>query len=418
MLKFHFSLLFFFTALLSFGQSQTLTKSVYFDTGKWHLRADAVAGLLELTDSMKSLQIDSIFLSGNTDSRATNEYNITLSQNRTNQVHKFLNAAGFDHIPVRKDFYGEERPIASNGNDKGMQKNRRVDILVYHTIPAPPVLNDTVKKDPCLKDTVIRLKNGTEVVFNKCEYLDKKDCFELKEVVNASDAIANNMSTVDNEGNPLASGGMIGFNPVISEGCENLCFEHTVTVRFRISGDILCQPCGRGARLYDVDEDGNWEQTDEELGIVEINGVRYYEFELPSCWVGFKNVDCKIPANYVKFKAPMGYDFIGITISNDCPFSVYSFGHKDELRDRIIKKRKIPCYMGNGDIQGYFTDRNGDTLVLNQQPLEDLDKYIWFARCRTKKKEVERKIFGLFPFKKRWLYRKYIIKKDDLVPLE
>ena len=74
--------------------------------------------------------------------------------------------------------------------------------------------------------------------------------------------------------------------------------------------------------------------------------------------------------------------------------------------------------MGDGDIRAHVKNKDGDTLVLNNKPLEDLDKYIWFARCKTKSGQTERKIFGLFPYRKRKLYRKYIIKKKDLVPIE
>ena len=53
-----------------------------------------------------------------------------------------------------------------------------------------------------------------------------------------------------------------------------------------------------------------------------------------------KNVDCKIPYKKVKFKAPMGYEFINVSVSSDCPLSLYNFRPQKEMRDRILKKRK------------------------------------------------------------------------------
>ncbi|WP_375262062.1 OmpA family protein [Palleronia sp.] len=64
---------------------------------------------------------------GHTDSRASDEYNIRLSQNRANAVARLAAGMGKSINDVRG--YGERRPVASNQTAAGMQRNRRVEII-------------------------------------------------------------------------------------------------------------------------------------------------------------------------------------------------------------------------------------------------------------------------------------------------
>ncbi|WP_033315684.1 OmpA family protein [Limimaricola hongkongensis] len=63
---------------------------------------------------------------GHTDSRASDEYNITLSDNRARAVAQVAQGIGARVVDVRG--FGERRPKASNATAAGMQANRRVEI--------------------------------------------------------------------------------------------------------------------------------------------------------------------------------------------------------------------------------------------------------------------------------------------------
>jgi outer membrane protein OmpA-like peptidoglycan-associated protein len=66
---------------------------------------------------------------GHTDSRASDEYNIRLSQRRAASVAAIARSVG---APVEREIgYGERQPAASNSTAAGMQKNRRVEIVCY-----------------------------------------------------------------------------------------------------------------------------------------------------------------------------------------------------------------------------------------------------------------------------------------------
>jgi outer membrane protein OmpA-like peptidoglycan-associated protein len=66
---------------------------------------------------------------GHTDSRASDEYNIDLSQRRAQSVGDVARSVGAS--VERQLGFGERQPIASNGTAAGMAKNRRVEIVCY-----------------------------------------------------------------------------------------------------------------------------------------------------------------------------------------------------------------------------------------------------------------------------------------------
>ena len=66
---------------------------------------------------------------GHTDSRASDDYNIRLSQRRAASVAGVARSVG---APVEREIgYGERQPIATNSTAAGMQQNRRVEIVCY-----------------------------------------------------------------------------------------------------------------------------------------------------------------------------------------------------------------------------------------------------------------------------------------------
>ena len=69
----------------------------------------------------------SYIITGHTDSRASDAYNMRLSLNRANAVASVAQSTGARIADVRG--YGERMPAASNGSAAGMAKNRRVEII-------------------------------------------------------------------------------------------------------------------------------------------------------------------------------------------------------------------------------------------------------------------------------------------------
>lgn len=66
---------------------------------------------------------------GHTDSRASDEYNMKLSQRRAKAVADVARSVGA--MVEREIGYGERQPIATNDTAAGMQQNRRVEVVCY-----------------------------------------------------------------------------------------------------------------------------------------------------------------------------------------------------------------------------------------------------------------------------------------------
>lgn len=84
-------------------------------------------GQARLMDFFKNNKAVSYIITGHTDSRASDAYNMRLSLNRANSVARVAKNSGARIADVRG--YGERQPAASNRSASGMAKNRRVEII-------------------------------------------------------------------------------------------------------------------------------------------------------------------------------------------------------------------------------------------------------------------------------------------------
>ncbi len=66
---------------------------------------------------------------GHTDSRASDEYNIDLSNRRAAAVAAVARSVGA--VVEREQGFGERQPIATNATAEGMARNRRVEVVCY-----------------------------------------------------------------------------------------------------------------------------------------------------------------------------------------------------------------------------------------------------------------------------------------------
>ena len=116
------------------GYVISLDDQVLFDFDQATIRPDASNILTELANALKQITASAIEIRGHTDSKGSDEYNQTLSENRALAVLKALQQqAKLNHIEAHG--YGESKPVAPNevdGKDSSSnrQLNRRVEIFV------------------------------------------------------------------------------------------------------------------------------------------------------------------------------------------------------------------------------------------------------------------------------------------------
>lgn len=96
----------------------------FFATDKYSISR---AGQARLANFFKTTGAVSYIITGHTDSRASDEYNMRLSYNRANAVARIAHQVGARIADVRG--YGERMPAAPNNSAANMAKNRRVEII-------------------------------------------------------------------------------------------------------------------------------------------------------------------------------------------------------------------------------------------------------------------------------------------------
>lgn len=114
----------------------TLSGEVLFRTGRSELLPEARDRLSPVADAMRATEQTAV-ISGFTDSVGTDEHNQALSQRRAEAVRDFLVSAGVPTASLRAEGRGEASPIATNDTVEGRAYNRRVEIALHPTTPAP-----------------------------------------------------------------------------------------------------------------------------------------------------------------------------------------------------------------------------------------------------------------------------------------
>ena len=116
--------------------ASVVLKNLYFDIGTTDLSEDS---FFELDKVVKFLNKNStivVEISGHTDDMGSSEYNLNLSQGRSESVVEYLVGRGIPPERMVAKGYGEERPIADNEAYGGKAKNRRVEfkIIAVNTV--------------------------------------------------------------------------------------------------------------------------------------------------------------------------------------------------------------------------------------------------------------------------------------------
>lgn len=99
--------------------------AIYFDYDKSDLRADARQALDAKLPLLRANAAVRIRISGHTDERGSDEYNIALGQRRAAAAKRYLvdNGIAADRIDVVS--FGEDRPAATGSDESAHSQNRR-----------------------------------------------------------------------------------------------------------------------------------------------------------------------------------------------------------------------------------------------------------------------------------------------------
>ncbi|WP_028377021.1 OmpA family protein [Leeuwenhoekiella sp. MAR_2009_132] len=103
---------------------------ILFDTDKATIRKSSLATVDRIAAIVKEYPSAKFEVEGHADSRASNAYNMSLSERRAQSVVDYLISKGANADNLMIHAYGEEKPIAPNTTAAGMQLNRRVKLTL------------------------------------------------------------------------------------------------------------------------------------------------------------------------------------------------------------------------------------------------------------------------------------------------
>jgi OmpA-OmpF porin, OOP family len=104
--------------------------NVFFDFDKYSLRPESFVELDRVVGFLKEYPNIEIEMSAHTDSKGSDEYNFTLSDNRAKSVREYILSKGITASRIISQGYGETKPVATNDTADGRQLNRRVEFKI------------------------------------------------------------------------------------------------------------------------------------------------------------------------------------------------------------------------------------------------------------------------------------------------
>lgn len=106
-------------------------RNIFYAVDSFDLKPKSRAELDRLVNFMKENPKVKIEIGGHTDSTASDDYNLNLSEKRAGQVHQYLiKTGGIDEGRLSWKGYGRRNPIASNKTAEGRALNRRTEIKI------------------------------------------------------------------------------------------------------------------------------------------------------------------------------------------------------------------------------------------------------------------------------------------------
>ena len=255
------------------------------------------------------------------------------------------------------------------------------------------------------KDTTITLEDGTQVIFNRCEFFDVRDCLEIQEIRDLPTLEQSGMSMMDNEGNILLTCGMVQLKYNKDPECTNLpeCF--TTPFKIRIPAmNTSCINSSDRKQLYRSGPTRIWTPVPGGKLITDSSGKQYFEFTT-TC-VGGYNCDQRLNTFPVKFKSKHLKEITSLRILSNCPPIALEF---TPGRRSTIVWAKLACL--NPDsviIQVKGEDRNGNGVEFKKS-LSQLKTNYRRTLCTKESDKAMRRILGIFPRLERRIYRKYLV---------
>ncbi len=104
--------------------------NIFFDFDKATLKPESAPELDRLIAMLKEKSTMEVEISGHTDNKGPDAYNMSLSERRAKTVVAYIVRGGIPKERLTVQFFGETKPTDTNETKEGRSKNRRVEFLI------------------------------------------------------------------------------------------------------------------------------------------------------------------------------------------------------------------------------------------------------------------------------------------------
>jgi len=108
--------------------NEFVINDIYFDSNQSAIKSDSKFRIEEIVAFSRQFPEASFIITGHTDNRNSNQYNMNLSEKRAKRVQAALIKLGVNPSKLSIDYKGEAQPTSSNATEAEMQRNRRVEV--------------------------------------------------------------------------------------------------------------------------------------------------------------------------------------------------------------------------------------------------------------------------------------------------
>lgn len=123
--------------IILYSYKQILTENVsiplqnlFFEYNKFEIKKESYPELNRLAKFIQKQSGVRVEISGHTDNKGVDLYNIQLSKDRANEVRKYLISKGCSESSLTASGYGSSKPLMSNETENGRAANRRVEFKI------------------------------------------------------------------------------------------------------------------------------------------------------------------------------------------------------------------------------------------------------------------------------------------------
>jgi len=113
-----------------FSLGESIELNVLFDTDKFNIKQEYHEELNSFIAFMKKNKKVQVEISGHTDSDSDEKYNLKLSQNRADEIKKYMVTNGIEKSRITTVGYGESKPKFPNDSPENKALNRRIEAKI------------------------------------------------------------------------------------------------------------------------------------------------------------------------------------------------------------------------------------------------------------------------------------------------